>query len=58
MDEVRRCYDITLGGYAYNFTFIRIEVHNQHKATGPDEISTKFMKEMAAPVTPALTFIF
>ena len=31
---------------------------NQHKATGPDEISTKFLKEMAAPVTPALTFIF
>jgi hypothetical protein len=31
---------------------------NQHKATGPDEISTKFLKEMAAPVTPAFTFIF
>jgi hypothetical protein len=31
---------------------------NQHKATGPDEISTKFLKEMAAPVTPALTLIF
>jgi hypothetical protein len=31
---------------------------NQHKATGPDEISTKFLKEMAAPVTPVLTFIF
>ena len=31
---------------------------NQHKATDPDEISTKFLKEMAAPVTPALTFIF
>jgi hypothetical protein len=30
----------------------------QHKATGPDEISTKFLKEMVAPVTPALTFIF
>jgi hypothetical protein len=28
---------------------------NQHKATGPNEISTKFLKEMAAPVTPALT---
>jgi hypothetical protein len=26
--------------------------------TDPDEISTKFLKEMAAPVTPALTFIF
>jgi hypothetical protein len=31
---------------------------NQHKATDPDEISTKFLKEMAAPVTPALTLIF
>jgi hypothetical protein len=31
---------------------------SQHKATGPDEIWTKFLKEMAAPVTPALTFIF
>ena len=31
---------------------------SQHKATGPDEISTKFLKEMAAPVTPALTLIF
>jgi hypothetical protein len=30
----------------------------QHKATGPYEISTKFLKEMVAPVTPALTFIF
>jgi hypothetical protein len=27
MDEVRWWYDLTLGGYAYNFTFIRIEVH-------------------------------
>jgi hypothetical protein len=31
---------------------------SSHKATGPDEISTKFLKEMAAPFTPALTFIF
>jgi hypothetical protein len=27
MDEVRWWYDLTLGGYAYNFTFIRIEVN-------------------------------
>lgn len=31
---------------------------NLNKATGPDEISTKFLKEMAHAVTPALTKIF
>ena len=30
---------------------------NPNKATGSDEISTKFLKEMAHPVTPALTKI-
>ena len=29
-----------------------------YASTGPDEISTKFLKEMAHPVTPALTRIF
>ena len=29
-----------------------------HKATGPDEISSRFLKEMASPITPALTLIF
>ena len=31
---------------------------NPHKATGPDELSTRFLKEMAVPITPALTTIF
>ena len=31
---------------------------NPHKATGPDEISTKLLKEMASPLSPALTLIF
>ena len=29
-----------------------------HKATGPDEISSRFLKEMASPITPALPLIF
>ena len=31
---------------------------NPNKVTGSDEISTKFLKEMAHAVTPALTKIF
>ena len=31
---------------------------NSHKAAGPDEISTKILKEMASPLSPALTLIF
>ena len=29
-----------------------------HKATGPDDISPRFLKEMAEPLTPILTLIF
>ena len=29
-----------------------------HKATGPDDISPRFLKEMADPLTPILTLIF
>ena len=29
-----------------------------HKATGPDDISQRFLKEMAEPLTPILTLIF
>ena len=29
-----------------------------HKAIGPDEISSQFLKEMASPITPALTLIY
>ena len=29
-----------------------------HKATGPDKISSLFLKEMASPITPALTVSF
>ena len=29
-----------------------------HKATGPDEISSRFLKEKASPITPALTLIY
>ena len=29
-----------------------------HKATGPDDISLRFLKEMAEPLTPILTLIF
>ena len=29
-----------------------------HKATGPNEISSRFLKEMASPITPALTPIY
>ena len=29
-----------------------------HKATGPDEISSRFLKEMSSPITPALTLIY
>ena len=29
-----------------------------HKAKGPDEISSRFLKEMASPITPALTLIY
>ena len=31
---------------------------NPHKATGPDTISSRFLKEMAHPLAPALTVIF
>ena len=31
---------------------------NPHKVIGPDEISLRFLKEMASPITPALTLIF
>jgi hypothetical protein len=31
---------------------------NPNNATGPNELSTKFLKEMAHPVIPALTKIF
>ena len=30
----------------------------RHKATGPDEISSRLIKKMASPITPTLTFIF
>ena len=29
-----------------------------HKATGPDDISQRFLKEIAEPLTPVLTLIF
>ena len=29
-----------------------------HKATGPDDISPRFLKEMVEPLTPILTLIF
>ena len=29
-----------------------------HKATGPGDISLRFLKEMAEPLTPVLTLIF
>ena len=29
-----------------------------HKATRPDEISSRFLREMASPITPALTLIY
>jgi hypothetical protein len=31
---------------------------NPHKAAGPDQISSKFLKEMAPSIAPALTLIF
>ena len=31
---------------------------NPHKATGPDQLSTRFLKEMATSITPSLTLIF
>lgn len=31
---------------------------NAHKATGPDAISARFLKELAEEITPALTFFF
>ena len=31
---------------------------NPHKASGPDEISSRFLKEMAPSISPALTLIF
>ena len=31
---------------------------NAHKATGPDSISTRLLKELATELAPALTFIF
>ena len=31
---------------------------NPHKATGPDNISSRFLREMAHPLAPALTLIF
>ena len=29
-----------------------------HKASGPDQISPRFLKEMASPIPPTLTFIY
>ena len=29
-----------------------------HKVSGPDQISPRFLKEMASPIAPALTFIY
>ena len=29
-----------------------------HKASGPDQISPRFLKEMASPIAPALTLIY
>jgi hypothetical protein len=31
---------------------------NPHKDTGPDQLSTRFLKEMATSITPSLTLIF
>jgi hypothetical protein len=31
---------------------------NPHKATGPDQLSTRFLREMATSITPSLTLIF
>ena len=30
---------------------------NPHKAMGPDQLSTRFLKEMATSITPSLTLI-
>ena len=35
-----------------------LEGLNPHKASGPDEISSRFLKEMASSISPALTLIF
>ena len=35
-----------------------LEGLNPHKASGPDEISARFLKEMAPSISPALTLIF
>ncbi|MCG7868954.1 MAG: reverse transcriptase family protein, partial [Candidatus Thiodiazotropha taylori] len=35
-----------------------LEGLNPHKASGPDEISARFLKEMAPSIAPALTLIF
>ena len=35
-----------------------LEGLNPHKASGPDEISSRFLKEMAPSISPALTLIF
>ena len=35
-----------------------LENLNQHKATGPDQISSRFLKEVATAITPMLTLIF
>jgi hypothetical protein len=29
-----------------------------HKATGPDKIQGRFLKEMALEITPAITYLF
>jgi hypothetical protein len=31
---------------------------NSHKATGPDQLSTRFFREMATSIAPSLTLIF
>jgi len=31
---------------------------NPHKAMGPDQLSTRFLREMATSITPSLTLIF
>ena len=35
-----------------------LEGLNPHKASGPEEISSRFLKEMAPSISPALTLIF
>jgi hypothetical protein len=35
-----------------------LEALNPHKASGPDQISSRFLKEMSSVIAPALTLIF